>query len=400
MPPLSQRLTCFPPSQIAVVFDLAQKLQAEGRKIYDLSSGEPDFDTIPQASAAGHQAIDEGETKYTSTDGTAALKAAIRGKLVRDGHPSYDDSCLAIGGGAKPLLATILMTLLDAGDQVIIPAPCWTSHPGMVQALHAEAVVVPCDDAPGMKLSPESLASAITPKTKALILCSPNNPTGVTYTADELRALEPVLLDHPDIWTVSDEIYSDIVFDGRVHASFAVALPSLAGRTITVNGLSKGYAMTGWRVGYAAGPEPVMAGLRQLMSQISGSPSSISQIAGIAALDAPTDHLRERCAIYQERRDTVVRILSQTDELRPLVAEGAFYTFVDCRKAIGKHTPDGTEIRSSMDLVTFFLESEGVAVVPGEAFHSTASFRLSFASSMDVLLAACEGMKSACSKLT
>lgn len=400
MPHLSQRLSNFPPSQIAVVFDLAQKLKAEGRQIYDLSSGEPDFDTISEACAAGHQAIDDGETKYTSTDGMAALKAAIRRKLVRDGHPAYSDTCLAVGSGAKPLLANLLMTLLDAGDQAIIPGPCWTSHSGMVQALEANAVVVPCDDAPGMKLSAAALAGAITPKTKALILCSPNNPTGVTYSADEFCALEPVLADHPELWIISDEIYSDIVFDGRAHASFTVVVPSLADRIITLNGLSKGYAMTGWRIGYAAGPEPVMAGLRQLMSQIAGSPSSISQIAGIAALDAPTDHLRDRCAIYQDRRDTVVRILSQTDELRPLVAEGAFYTFVDCRNAIGKRTPDGTEIRSGMDLASYFLEDAGVAVVPGEAFQSAGFFRLSFASSMDVLVAACEGMKSACSKLT
>lgn len=400
MPQLSKRLANFPPSQITVVFDRAQKLKAEGKQIYDLSSGEPDFDTIPEACAAGHKAIDDGETKYTSTDGTADLKAAIRRKLIRDGHPAYPNACLSIGSGAKPLLANMLMALLDSGDEVIIPAPCWTSHPGMVQALDAKAVIVPCEDLPGMKLTPDTLAAAITPKTRMLILCSPNNPTGATYTAEEFQALEPVLKAHPDVWIVSDEIYSDIVFDGRQHASFAVAAPSLADRTITLNGLSKGYAMTGWRVGYAAGPEPAMAGLRQLMSQVAGSPSTISQLAGIAALDAPTDHLAERCAEYQQRRDAVVRILSQTDELRPLIAEGAFYTFVDCRAAIGKRTPQGEEIDSALSLTAYFLEEAGVAVVPGEAFQAEGFFRLSFASDMETLVAACKAMKTACSRLT
>lgn len=400
MPKLSQCLDRFAPSRIGQVFELATRLKNEGRTIHDLSIGEPDFDTVPAAIEAGHWAIDTGDTKYTETLGSAPMKAAVRRKFLSDGHPEYADGQLAIGNGAKPLLAHIFMTLLDAGDEVIIPTPCWSSHPGMVQVLGATAVFVPCTAETRYKLSANALSAAITPKTRVLILCSPGNPTGGLYSADDLRALAAVLAAHPEIWVVADEIYSEITFDDLPHTSLAVAAPELAHRIVTVNGVSKSYAMTGWRIGYAAGPEEMMAGLAKLSSQVGGSPSSIGQTASIAALDGPQDALAERRAIYQSRRDAVLRHLAQVPELQPVSPQGAFYLYIDCTGALGRTTPDGTKIATSADLAAYFLNSAGVAVVPAEAFESEGAFRISFASSMDVLDSACEGIKQACRDLS
>ena len=400
MPPLSNCLTLFAPSRIGQVFNLAAKLKSEGRTIYDLSSGEPDFDTDPAPNAAAHAAIDEGYTKYTEVDGSPDMKAAIRRKFVSDGHGEYPNVQLAVGNGAKPLIANILQALLNPGDDVLIPGPCWTSHPGMVQVLGAKAVIVPCTADNDYKPLPDDLRAAITPATRAIILCSPSNPTGAVLSDQEMRAIMDVLADYPDIWNVSDEIYSDITFDGCSPASAAVVAPELIDRIITVNGVSKGYAMTGWRIGYAAGPEDAMVGLRKLMSQVAGSPSSISQAAAIAALDGPQESVALRRDEYQSRRDSVLRALGQIEELRVSKPQGAFYVFVDCAGATGKKTPDGKTIESSADLTTYFLEHAGVAVVPGEAFESEKSFRLSFATSVDVLEGACDGITKSCRDLT
>ncbi len=400
MPELSKCLDYFAPSMIGEVFNLATRLAAEGHTIYDLSSGEPDFDTDAAAVDAAHAAIDRGDTKYTEVDGSAGMKAAVRRKFAADGHVSYPDDQIVIGNGGKPLLANLLMTLLNPGDEVIIPGPCWTSHPGMVQVLGATARIIPATAETGYKARPDDIRNAITAKTKAFILCSPSNPTGAVLDTDALRKLADVLKDFPDIWIVADEIYSELTFDGRKHVSLAVVAPELAERIITVNGVSKSYAMTGWRIGYAAGPKPVMHGLRKLMGQIAGSPSSISQAAAIAALDGPQDAVSERREIYQNRRDAVLQQLGAIPELGLTQPEGAFYMYVDCTGVLGKKTADGSTIKSSIDLARYFLEHAGVAVVPGEAFGSEKSFRMSFATSSQVLGGACEGIVRSCQDLS
>lgn len=399
MPKLSQCLDNFAPSQISEIYNLAIRLKAEGRTIYNLSSGEPDFDTDPVACAAAHAAIDGGYTKYTEIDGSPALKAAIRRKLVRDGHPAHADAQIIVGNGAKPLLHNIFMTLLNPGDEVVLPTPCWTSHMGMLQVLGAQVKTVECTLVNDFKPRPEDLRAAITEKTRLLILCSPANPTGALLNESDLRAIANIMTEHPNVWIVSDEIYSDIIFDSHRHASFAVVAPQLADRIITVNGMSKGYAMTGWRIGYAAGPTQAITGTRNLMSQITGSPSSIGQAAAIAALDGPQEPILRRNAEYQSRRDMVCGYLSQVPELVISKPAGAFYVFVDSAGAVGKKTPAGDTISSSADLTRYFLERAGVAVVPGEAFASPNSFRLSFATSPDILEGACQGIIQSCKDL-
>ncbi|MFT5113654.1 MAG: aspartate aminotransferase [Parasphingorhabdus sp.] len=397
---LSENLNRFSLSPIVEISELAGRLRAEGRVIYDLSSGEPDFITEDFICDAGHAAIDAGETKYTFTDGTTEFKQAIIRKFQREGHPDYSVKQVAVGSGAKPLIANILMTLLDAGDEVVIPGPCWSSHPGMVLALGGSPVVVNCAIDEGFKMSADRLRSALNDKTRVLILCNPNNPTGAVYSAAEQRELADVLHDFPDLWILSDEIYSDIVFDGNTHQSFVVAAPELLNRTITVNGLSKGYAMTGWRIGYAVGPESMMDGLRQMMSQVAGSPSTLAQIAGIEALDGSQVGLVTRRKAYQARRDAVMQWFSDVKQFRIPKPAGAFYVYVDCAGAIGQTTPQGEHINSSADLARYLLEYGGVAIVPGEAFESSTSFRLSIASSMEQLSPACKAIVEACRDLS
>lgn len=400
MPQLSRCLNNFAPSKIGEVFDLAARLKAEGRAVYDLSSGEPDFDTDPAACRAAHAAIDDGQTRYTRVDGSDAMKAAIRRKFLRDGHTGYTDARIVVGNGAKPLLSNIFTALLDPGDEAIIPVPCWTSHQGMVQVLGATVVPVPCAAVNGYKPSVDDLRAAITEKTRLLILCSPGNPTGAVLNRSDLRAIADVLSEHSNIWIVSDEIYSDIIFDDCDHVSMAVAAPDLTDRIITVNGVSKGYAMTGWRIGYAAGPLEAMKATRKIMSQIAGPPSSICQAAAIAALEGPREPVTRRCAEYQARRDVVCAHLSHVPELVVSQPAGAFYVFVDCSDAMGKTTPGGQTIKTGTELTRYFLEHAGVAAVPGEAFESPGSFRLSFAAAPDVLEKACQGIIRCCRDLT
>ncbi len=400
MPALSRCLDRFSPSKIVEMWDMAQQLKREGHRIYDLSSGEPDFATDPAACTAGHAAIDSGDTKYTAVDGTLAMKAAIRGKFLKEGHIEYPDSCLAAGNGAKPLLANIIMTLVNPGDEVIIPGPCWSSHPGMVQSIGGEATIAECSIENGYKLTASALNAAITKSTRALLMCTPVNPTGAVYNQKELASLAEVLRAHPDIWIVMDEIYSEITFDDVKHVSMATVAPDLIDRIITINGVSKSYAMTGWRIGYAAGSQLVMEGLRKLMSQVTGSPSSISQAAAIAALDGPRELIAERRQIYQSRRDKVMERLNAIPQLKVLKPDGAFYLYVDCSGALGQTTQEGQVIESSVDLGMYFLKKFNVAIVPAEAFEARAGFRLSIASSKEELDGACAGIADACHALS
>jgi aspartate aminotransferase len=400
MPHLSKSLSRFQPSPISEVFALALKLQAEGRDLVNLSIGEPDFDTHESVCREAHAAIDRGETRYTAVDGTSELKDAIRAKFERDNDLEFTREEIVVDSGAKPLLGHIMLTLLDAGDEVVIPTPCWTSHPGMVRVCGAEPVLIECKEEDWFKLQPEQLANSLSSKTKALILCSPGNPTGAVYDIDQLRALADVLRAHEDIWIISDDIYEKLVFDGRAFATMAQAAPDLRERVITVNGVSKGYSMTGWRIGYAAGPREVMAGMRKVMSQFTGSPSSISQAAAVAALNGPQDYVADRRNTFQQRRDLVVRALNQTPGLRVSPCEGAFYLFISCAGLIGKSAPAGGEIASSTDLARYLLETEAVALVPGAAFECDPYLRLSFAASTEELEEACRRIRRACSELT
>ncbi len=400
MPPLSRTLERFQPSPIAAIFSLAVRLTEEGRDIVNLSTGEPDFPTPDPVCRAAKEAIDAGVTKYTPIDGTSELKEAIRRKFRQENGLDFAIDQVIVDAGAKPLLAHVMLALLDAGDEVIIPTPCWSSHPGAVRLCGAHPVFLPCGEDQGFKLAAADLGAAITPQTKMLILNSPGNPTGAVYGAEELEALAVVLRAHPDLWVVSDDIYEHLVFDGKKFATLAAVAPDLQDQIITVNGVSKGYAMTGWRIGYAGGPKAAIAGVRKIMTQAAGNPCSISQKAAVAALTGPQEHLRERCERYQARRDYVVRALNQAPGLSVKPSQGAFYLFINCAGVLGQQTPEGRLLDSSGDFVTYLLDSHGVAVVPGAAFESDPFFRLSFAAADQALAEGCKRIVAACSALS
>ena len=399
MPNLSHRLNGFKPSSIAQIFTLATKLKEQGEDIADLSTGEPDFRTGAAVCMAAKKAIDQGITKYTPVDGTSELKKAIRDKFKKDNQLEYELSQIVIDAGAKPLLAHTLMAILNREDEVIIPTPCWPSHPGVVQLYGAFPVFVKGSADTGFKLKPQDLDHAITEKTTAIILNSPSNPTGAVYSREELKGLTDVLLEHPGIWILADDIYEKLRYDNREFVTVAQVEPRLMDRTITINGLSKAHAMTGWRIGYAGGPLPLMSAIRQIMSQATGNPCSISQRAALEALTGDQSHLHTQLDIYQSRRDKVVKRLNTADGLSVAACEGAFYLYVNCQDVLGKSTPNGQRIESSTDFVRYLLEDHKVAVVPGVAFEYDPYFRLSFATSDEQLDKACSRMIDACDAL-
>ena len=399
MADLSKILDGFRPSPISEIYSLTTRLKEAGRDIVDLSIGEPDFETPPGARAAGIAAIEAGDTKYTSTDGTAALREAVRAKFARDNGLDFEIQDILVDSGVKPLLFHAMQAVLDPGDEVLLPVPCWASYTGMAALLGARAVLLPCPEAQGFKLDPESLAKAITPRSKLLLLNSPGNPTGAVYDAAALGALAEVLLDHPGVWVFSDDIYEHIVFDGRRFATMAQAAPALAERTLTFNGVSKGYAMTGWRIGYVGGPPEAIGAIRQILSQTSGNPPTMSQAAAVAALEGPQEFLAERAEGFRARRDLLVAGLNAVPGLSCRPPEGAFYLYVNCGALIGARRPDGGAIASSADLVKYFLEEAGVALVPGSAFNHDPYFRASCATSTAALQAAVERLGAACGKL-
>lgn len=400
MPSLSHRLNSFKPSSIAQIFTLATQLKEQGEDIADLSTGEPDFQTHLAVCNAAKDAIDQGITKYTPVDGITELKKAIQDKFKTDNQLDYELSQIIIDAGAKPLLAHTLMAILNREDEVIIPTPCWPSHPGVVQLCGAFPVFVKGAADKGFKLKPLDLDHAITEKTTAIILNSPSNPTGAVYSRDELKALTEVLLEHPGIWILADDIYEKLRYDNREFVTVAQVEPRLMDRTITINGLSKAHAMTGWRIGYAGGPSPLMSAIRQIMSQATGNPCSISQRAALAALTGDQSHLRKQLGIYQSRRDNVVNHLNKASGLSVVPCEGAFYLFVNCSGVLGKRTPGGQLIETSTDFVRYLLEDHKVAVVPGAAFEYDPYFRLSFATSEQQLDKACVRIVEACEVLS
>ncbi|MEJ1181693.1 MULTISPECIES: aspartate transaminase [unclassified Pseudarthrobacter] len=362
-----------------------RELKAEGRRILDLTVGEPDFDTPDHIKAAAVEAISKGETKYTSVTGTPELQKAILQTIELRTGLHYTPAELTIGGGAKQVIFTAFMASIDAGDEVIVPAPFWVSYPDMVLANDGTPVVVPCGEDVGFKLTPDALAGALTDRTKWVILNTPSNPTGAVYSPVELRALADVLAGYPHVYVLTDEIYDQIYFGGGRLPSLVEVAPGLKDRVLVVNGVSKAYAMTGWRLGYAAGPAPLIAAINKLQSQISSCPSSVSQAASAAALTGDQGFVRDSVEIYRSRRDAAVAGLNAVDGLSCATPEGAFYAYVNCAGAIGKTTPEGATIHDDQDFVLYLLDHASVAAIPGSAYGLGPYFRISYATSLDII---------------
>ena len=400
MAQIADRLARIKPSPTIAVSTKARELKAAGRDVIGLGAGEPDFDTPDNIKDAAIAAIRAGDTKYTAVDGTPALKAAICAKFKRDNDLDYTPDQVTVGTGGKQVLYNAMMATLNPGDEVVIPAPFWVSYPDMVLLAEGEPVAVPCSQNNGFKLRAEDLEAAITPKTKWLILNSPSNPTGAAYTHDEMKALTDVLLRHPHVMVMTDDMYEHLVYDDFDFVTPAQVEPAIKDRTLTINGVSKAYAMTGWRIGYAAGPADLIKAMSKIQSQSTSNPSSVSQAAAVEALNGTQDFIQERNDVFRERRDMVVELLNLCPGLHCPKPEGAFYVYPSCAGAIGKTTPDGKTIASDGDFVTYLLEAEGVAVVQGEAFGLSPYFRVSYATSTEALREACARIKRACEALT
>ncbi|HUO21106.1 MAG TPA: pyridoxal phosphate-dependent aminotransferase [Caulobacteraceae bacterium] len=377
------------PSATLAVDAKARALIAEGKNVIGLAAGQPDFDTPDNIKEAAIKAIREGKTKYTDVDGTPELKDAVAAKFKRENGLEYKRSQIHVAPGGKAVLYNALVATLGEGDEVIVPAPYWVSYPDMVLLAGGEPVRVETREEDGFKLKAEALEAAITPRTRWLILNSPSNPTGGTYSAAELRALADVLLRHPHVWIMSDDMYEHLLYDGFQFATIAQVEPQLYDRTLTVNGVSKAYAMTGWRIGYAGGPEALISLMRKLESQSTSNPCSIAQAAAVEALNGTQDFLAPRAEAFKKRRDLVVSMLNQASGITCIKPEGAFYVYPSCAGLIGKTAPSGKVIESDADFAGELLEAEGVAVVHGAAFGLSPYFRISYATSEKVLEEAC-----------
>jgi len=397
---ISSALKRINPSPTIAISNKARELKAAGRDIIALSAGEPDFDTPENIKEAAIAAIRRGETKYTAVDGIPELKAAIVRKFKRDNELDYKPSQVSVGTGGKQVLFNALVATLDAGDEVVIPAPYWVSYPDIVQFCGGVPVPAMTRLEDNFKLRPEVLEAAITPKTKWLIFNSPSNPSGAAYTYDELKALTDVLVKHPHVWILSDDMYEHLVYDDFKFVTPAQVEPKLYDRTLTLNGVSKAYCMTGWRIGYAAGPEALIKAMGTLQSQSTSNPSSIAQWAAVEALDGPQDFIPKNNAVFKERRDLVVSMLNQAKGLTCPKPEGAFYVFPSCAGAIGKSTAAGVKIASDADFATQLLEAEGIAVVHGSAFGLGPAFRISYATATSDLEEACRRIQRFCGALS
>jgi aspartate aminotransferase len=378
---------------------LATELKAAGRDIISLSVGEPDFDTPPNIQEAGIAAIRRGETRYTVFDGRIELKRAICRKFERENGLKYDTSQITVSSGGKQVLYNAMVATLSPGDEVVIPAPYWVSYPEMVLLCDGEPIPVACSQNNGFKLRPEDLEAAITPRTKWLILNSPSNPTGAAYTESELKALAEVLLKHEHVWVMTDDMYEHVIYDDFAYRTIAQVEPRLYDRTLTVNGVSKAYCMTGWRIGYGGGPTHLIKAMGAIQSNSTANPCSISQAAAIEALTGPQDFIPKHQALFRERRDLVVDWLNRIPGLHCHRPEGAFYVYPSCAGALGKRTPNGKLIDTDEDFVKYLLEAEGVAVVHGAAFGLAPHFRISYATSIEELRDACTRIERACRAL-
>jgi aspartate aminotransferase len=396
---LASRLDRFQPSASAAASQRARELKAAGRDIIALTSGEPDFDTPDNVKQAAIRAMARGETKYTTTDGTIELKRAIQAKFKRENGLDYAIDQITVANGAKQVLFNAMMATVEPGDEVIIPTPCWVSYPDL--ALLAEGVPVPvrCPQNNGYKLMPDALEAAITARTRWLVLNAPNNPSGAAYGRAEMKALTDVLLRHPHVGIMTDDMYEHLVYDGHEFCTPAQVEPRLYDRTLTVNGVSKTYAMTGWRIGYAGGPKHLIKAMAKMQGQATSNPCSISQAAAIEALTGPQEGVRERAEQFRLRRDRVVELLNRVPGIVCPKPEGAFYVFPSCAGVIGKRTPQGKVIGTDEDFVHYLLDAEGVAVVHGAAYGMSPFFRISFATSMEKLEEACTRIGRACAAL-
>jgi len=396
---IAKSLSRIKPSPTMAVTQKAAELKAAGRDVIGLGAGEPDFDTPDHIKSAAIAAIEAGATKYTAVGGTPALKKAIAAKFKRDNDLDYTADQIIVGTGGKQVLYNALIATIDPGDEVIIPAPYWVSYPDMALLAGGEPVIVECPEEHGFKLQPDALEAAITPKTKWLILNSPSNPTGAAYTKADMKAITDVLMRHPHVWVMSDDMYEHLVYDGFKFVTPAQVEPGLLDRTLTVNGVSKTYAMTGWRIGYAGGPAELIKAMAKVQSQSTSNPSSISQAAAVEALDGSQDFIAERNDVFRQRRDMVVDLLNDVPGLTCNKPEGAFYVYPSCAGLIGKKTPDGKVIEGDGDFVTYLLEAANVAAVQGEAFGLSPYFRISYATSTEALQEACARIKKAAEAL-
>lgn len=397
---IAKRLSAVKPSPTLAVTTKAKELKAQGVDVVDLGVGEPDFPTPKHICDAAKAALDRGETKYVPVAGTLAFRQAICGKLKRENNLDYTPDEITVNCGGKGTLYNLFIATVDEGDEVVIPAPYWVSYPDMVRLAGGTPVFVTGYEENGFKITPDDLEKAITPKTKWFVLNSPSNPSGAAYSREELRALADVLARHENVWIVSDEIYEHIVYDGFKSYSVAAVAPELKNRTLTVNGLSKSFSMTGWRVGYAAGPVEVIKAMNKVQSQSTSHAVSFCQSAGVVALNSPMDFLAERNATFKARRDMVAAKLNAVKGMSCRTPEGAFYLYPSVAGCIGKKTPDGKVIENDTDFASALLEAEGVAVVPGVAFGLSPYFRLSYATSTEALEKACERIKRFCESLS
>ncbi|HEX9568351.1 MAG TPA: pyridoxal phosphate-dependent aminotransferase [Rhodospirillales bacterium] len=396
---IADRLSLIKPSQTLAVTKKARDLKAAGRDVIGLGAGEPDFDTPPHVIEAAKKAMDKGLTRYTDINGLVELREAIIAKFKRENGLDYTIDQIAVSCGGKQIIFNALMATLNPGDEVIIPAPYWVSYPDITRVFEAKPVIVDCPAESGFKMKPKDLEKAITPKSKWLILNSPSNPTGAAYTAADLKALAKVLMKHPQVWILTDDIYEHVIYDGFEFTTIAQVEPGLKDRTLTLNGVSKAYCMTGWRVGYAGGPKELIKAMSKVQSQSTTHTSSISQAAAAAALNGPSDFMARNNKVFKERRDLVVSMLNQSQGLKCPTPEGAFYVYPSCAGTIGRKTPKGKAINNDEDFVTYVLETEGVAVVQGAAFGSSPHFRISYATATELLEDACQRIQRACAAL-
>lgn len=396
---LSKTLKRVKPSPTIMITAQAAELKAAGRNIITLSAGEPDFDTPQNIRDAAKNAMDAGKTKYTAPDGIVELKQAVCAKFKRDNGLDYEPDQVSVSTGGKQVLYNALMATLNEGDEVVIPAPFWVSYPDMVRLAGGTPVIADTSIQTSFKLTEDQLESAITPKTKWLIFNSPSNPSGAAYSWDELKQLTDVLMRHPHVWVMSDDIYEHLVYGNFRFCTPAQVEPQLHGRTLTVNGVSKAYAMTGWRIGYAAGPRPLISAMRKVQSQSTSNPCSISQWAAVEALNGVQDYIEMSRPVFQQRRDLVVKMLNLAKGISCPVPDGAFYVYPSIAECIGKTTVPGVVIESDGVFATQLLEEEGVAVVFGAAFGLSPNFRISYATSDEDLIDACTRIQAFCERL-
>ncbi len=396
---LASWLDQFAPSPLMAINRKARELKAAGVDVISLSIGAPDFETPDNAKLGATQAIGRGDTRYTNVDGTAELKAAIQEKFHRENGLDYAPDQITVGTGAKQVVFNALMATLNAGDEVIVPAPYYASYPDITRVAGAVPRIVACSTETGFKLSPAALEGAITERSRWLALNSPGNPSGAVYDRDDLAALAEVLRRHPGIAVLSDDIYEHFLYDGATFATMAQVAPDMADRTLTVNGVSKTYGMTGWRIGYAGGPSELIRAMARIQYQCTTSPCSVSQAAAVPALLGPQDQVPERMAQFEKRRDLVVGMLNAIDGLDCLSPRGSFYAYPNCARLLGKRATDGKTIDNDTDLATYILEAERVSVLPGAAYGLSPHLRVSFANDDDALKEGCARIARACSQL-